>query len=44
MTIYLGVCSQLNEQGRPWFHPDQVTDLLLDGLRRQNEARDGGSR
>ena len=43
MTIYLGVGSRLNEQGRPWFSPDQVTDLLLDGLRRQNEARGGGS-
>jgi AcrR family transcriptional regulator len=42
MIIYLGVCSQLNEQGRPWFAPDQVTELLLDGLRKQNAARGGG--
>jgi AcrR family transcriptional regulator len=32
MTIYLGVCSQLNEQRQPWFTPTQVTDLLLNGL------------
>jgi AcrR family transcriptional regulator len=42
MTIYLGVCSQLNEQGKPWFSPDEVTELLLDGLREQNQARSGG--
>jgi AcrR family transcriptional regulator len=42
MTIYLGVCSQLNEQGKPWFSPDQVTGLLLDGLRRQIEVQNGG--
>jgi AcrR family transcriptional regulator len=36
MTIYLGVASQVNERGRPWFTPAQVTDLLLDGLRRQD--------
>ena len=34
MTIYLGIASQVNEQGRPWFSPDQITDLLLDGLRK----------
>ena len=42
MTIYLGVCSQLNEHGRPWFSPDEVTELLLDGLREQGQARGGG--
>ena len=36
MTIYLGVASQVNERGRPWFTAAQVTDLLLDGLRRQD--------
>jgi hypothetical protein len=41
MTIYLGVASQVNEQGKPWFSPDQVTDLLLDGLRKQDETRGG---
>ena len=41
MTIYLGVCSQLNEQGRPWFSPGEVTELLLDGLRKQSQARGG---
>jgi len=44
MTIYLGVASQVNEQGKLWFSPDQVTDLLLNGLRKQDKARDGGSR
>jgi TetR/AcrR family transcriptional repressor of nem operon len=34
MTIYLGVASRLNERGEPWFSPAQVTDLLLDGLRK----------
>jgi len=43
MTIYLGVCSQLNEQGKPWFSPGQVTDLLLNGLRVEDGARGGGS-
>jgi AcrR family transcriptional regulator len=42
MTIYLGVGSQVNEQGRHWFSPAQVTDLLLDGLRKQSQAHDGG--
>jgi AcrR family transcriptional regulator len=42
MTIYLGVGSQVNEQGRHWFTPGQVTDLLLDGLRKQSQAHDGG--
>lgn len=37
MTIYLGVASQLNEQGKPWFSPGQVTDLLLNGLRKDRE-------
>ena len=38
MTIYLGVASQVNEQGNPWFSPDEVTDLLLNGLRKQSET------
>jgi len=42
MTIYLGVGSQVNEQGRQWFSPGEVTALLLDGLRKQDEERDGG--
>jgi len=42
MTIYLGVCSRLNEQGKPWFSPGQVTDLLLHGLSRTEQS--GGSR
>jgi AcrR family transcriptional regulator len=42
MTIYLGVGSQVNDEGRHWFTPAQVTDLLLDGLRKQQEAADGG--
>ena len=42
MTIYLGVASQVNEQGRPWFSPDQVTELLLDGVRKQSETQSGG--
>ena len=37
MTIYLGVSSRLNEQGKPWFSPGQVTDLLLGGLRKGHE-------
>jgi AcrR family transcriptional regulator len=42
MTIYLGVASQVNEQGKLWFSPDEVTDLLLDGLCKQNETQGGG--
>ena len=38
MTIYLGVGSQVNDEGKHWFTPDQVTDLLLDGLREPNPA------
>ena len=38
MTIYLGVCSQLNKEGRPWFSPEQVSDLLLNGLRKEEPA------
>jgi AcrR family transcriptional regulator len=44
MTVYLGVGSQVNEQGKHWFSPQQVADLLLDGLRRQNESDDRGSK
>jgi AcrR family transcriptional regulator len=44
MTIYLGVGSQVNEQGKHWFSPRQVTDLLLDGLRKPTETFDGGSK
>jgi AcrR family transcriptional regulator len=38
MTIYLGVGSQVNEQGQHWFSPQQVADLLLNGLRKQDNA------
>ena len=41
MTIYLGVGSQVNERGKHWFTPGQVTDLLLDGLRKQNQVHSG---
>jgi AcrR family transcriptional regulator len=43
MSIYLGVASQVNERGEPWFSPTQVTDLLLDGLREQTETQEGDS-
>jgi AcrR family transcriptional regulator len=36
MTIYLGVGSQVNDEGKHWFTPGQVTDLLLDGLRKKS--------
>ena len=42
MTIYLGVASQVNEQGKLWFSPGEVTDLLLNGLRAQNGTQHGG--
>jgi AcrR family transcriptional regulator len=42
MTIYLGIGSQVNEQGRQWFSPGEVTELLLDGLRKQHDAHGGG--
>ena len=41
MTIYLGVGSQINNEGKHWFSPTQVTDLLLDGLRKPDSPRDG---
>ena len=44
MTIYLGVGSQVNQQGKHWFTPGQVTDLLLNGLRSKAAAHDGGSK
>jgi AcrR family transcriptional regulator len=34
MTIYLGAASQLNEQGQHWLDPGQVTNLILEGLRK----------
>ncbi|HVP20250.1 MAG TPA: TetR/AcrR family transcriptional regulator [Anaerolineaceae bacterium] len=34
MTIYLGTASQLNDQGRPWLDPGQVSSLILNGLRK----------
>jgi AcrR family transcriptional regulator len=43
MTIYLGVGSQVDERGKHWFSPDQVTDLLLEGLRKP-QAHGGGQR
>jgi hypothetical protein len=44
MTIYLGVASQVSEQGKLWFSPDEVTNLLLNGLRMQNGTQGGGQR
>jgi AcrR family transcriptional regulator len=32
MTIYLGTASQLDEHGKPWLDPSQVSDLVLNGL------------
>jgi len=43
MSIYLGVASQLNERGEPWFSPKEVTDLLLNGLLVQTETREKSS-
>jgi AcrR family transcriptional regulator len=42
MTIYLGVGSQVNDQGKHWFSPAQVTGLLLEGLRRSDNPQEGG--
>jgi AcrR family transcriptional regulator len=41
MTIYLGVGSQVNDEGKHWFTPSQVTELLLDGLRKQDQTHNG---
>ena len=38
MTIYLGVASRVNARGEPWFSATQITDLLLNGLRKQDES------
>jgi AcrR family transcriptional regulator len=34
MNIYLGVASQVNQQGKPWLSADQVVDFVLHALRR----------
>lgn len=36
MTIYLGTASQVDEQGRPWLDPNQVTEFALRALRSTN--------
>ena len=37
MNIYLGTGSQVNEQGKQWFSPEQVSDFVLKSL--QSEAK-----
>jgi AcrR family transcriptional regulator len=32
MNIYLGTCSQVNEEGRPWLSPQTVSDFTLHAL------------
>ena len=32
MTIYLGTCSQVNEEGRPWLKSQTVSDFALHAL------------
>jgi len=39
MTIYLGSISYLDEQGRLWMAPSQVTDFVLNALRQEIPAR-----
>ena len=34
MNIYLGVASQVDEQGKPWLGADQVADFVLHALQR----------
>lgn len=33
MNIYLGIASQVNQEGKPWFDPQQVADFVLRALR-----------
>ena len=40
MTIYLGTASQLDLDGRPWLDPNQIVDLVLNGLQKK-EATSG---
>jgi AcrR family transcriptional regulator len=37
MIIYLGTCSQFDEQGKPWLAPGPVADFVLHALHRENE-------
>jgi len=33
MTIYLGTCSRVNEEGRPWLRSQTVSDFALHALK-----------
>jgi AcrR family transcriptional regulator len=33
MTVYLGSCSQVDDNGKIWLDPEQVARFVLDGLR-----------
>jgi hypothetical protein len=42
MTIYLGSISYLDEQGRLWLAPGQVSDFALSTLRQEMWAKKAG--
>jgi AcrR family transcriptional regulator len=39
MTIYLGTCSQVNEEGLPWLKPAAVSDFALHALKSIKETK-----
>ena len=41
MTIYLGSCSQIDEDGQIWLDPGQVAAFILEGLGRREVAEPG---
>jgi len=43
MMIYLGIASQVNEEGKPWVEADQVAGLVLNGLLNQPRAQQSKS-
>ena len=37
MSIYLGIASQVNEQGTPWVPASQVADFVLHSLKKERK-------
>ena len=41
MTTYLGACSQVDENGKPYLDPEQVAEFALRGLQGEDAAQGG---
>jgi AcrR family transcriptional regulator len=37
MSVYLGSCSQIDDEGKVWLDPKQMVTLILEGLRRRDD-------